>query len=109
MTDPDDIASGVRAVLDADETTRGRWAAREAELLNTRYSREAAARTMEQLLDEVMEQWESGRSRTRAGRVHHAVHESVRAAGRTAGSLAGVAGRLVSQAVGTVSDKLARG
>ena len=69
----------------------------------------AAARTMEQLLDEVMEQWESGRSRTRAGRVHHAVHESVRAAGRTAGSLAGVAGRLVSQAVGTVSDKLARG
>ena len=63
---------------------------------------------MEQLLDEVMEQWESGHSRTRAGRVHHAVHESVRAAGRTAGSLAGVAGRLVSQAVGTVSDKLAR-
>ena|GEM_PF-77198 len=109
VTDPDDIASGVRAVLDADEATRERWAAREAELLNTRYSREAAARTMEQLLDEVMEQWESGRSRTRAGRVHHAVHESVRAASRTAGSLAGVAGRLVSQAVGTVSDKLARG
>ena len=109
VTDPDDIASGVRAVLDADEATRGRWAAREAELLNTRYSREAAARTMEQLLDEVMEQWESGRSRTRAGRVHHAVHESVRAAGRTAVSLAGGAGRLVSQAVGTVSDKLARG
>ena len=99
----------MRAVLDADEATRGRWAAREAELLNTRYSREAAARTMEQLLDEVMEQWESGRSRTRAGRVHHAVHESVRVVGRTAGSLAGGAGRLVSQAVGTVSDKLARG
>lgn len=71
VTDPDDIASGVRRVAAADEETRRRWREREAELMASTYSRTAAGRRMAEVLDEVVEEWDGGRSRTRAGRLHH--------------------------------------
>lgn len=71
VVDPDDIASGVRRVLAADEETRSRWLGRERDLMENTYSRTAAGIKLGQVLNDVMDEWESGRSRTRAGRIHH--------------------------------------
>ena len=52
--DPDDIATGITRVLAADQSTRERWRAHAQMLMSTKYSRDAASRLLEQLLDEVV-------------------------------------------------------
>lgn len=71
VVDPDDIATGVRRVMSADETTRARWADRERDLMESTYSRTAAGNRLAEVLDEVLDEWDSGRSRTRAGRARY--------------------------------------
>ena len=54
VVDPDDIATGITRVLAADQSTRERWRAHAQMLMSTKYSRDAASRLLEQLLDEVV-------------------------------------------------------